>query len=312
MSSPAGAIRDMAPRRAQPNQSMWFNPTDATTRLRATPYLDAPRQRYQSDQFDRGYQRKEEKGVYQIESNATEQQPEGFHATFEPEEEELTYSDDGFDEVFVNFVGIEAVCSKCRSSFPSKSKLHPQIKFGCVGEASPSASPQPSSSIPVIVSKAVHTSLGLGFSFRGWTYATTAVTLAPEHLPQSSDPDSTTCLDTGYGVTLVDKHWLLKHLPDQKINTMSTPLKVRGIGALKHESSEFADLSLYFPGKNSVGDLVYAALQCEIHLVEDLRTNLLIGNDIMSPEAMVIDLGRKTALIGTCGVTIDVNARQQG
>lgn len=41
---------------------------------------------------------------------------------------------------------------------------------------------QPSSFIPIIVLKAVHASLGSGFSFRGWTYATTAVMLTPEHL----------------------------------------------------------------------------------------------------------------------------------
>ena len=93
---------------------------------------------------------------------------------------------------------------------------------------------------------------------------------------------------------------------------MSTPLKVKGIGASKHKSSEFAALSLYFPGKNAVGDLVYASLWCEIYLVEGLRANLLIGNDIMSPEAVVIDLGKKTAVIGACGVSIDVNARQRG
>lgn len=86
-------------------------------------------------------------------------------------------------------------------------------------------------------------------------------------------------------------------------------MKVRGIGASKHKSSEFAALSLYFPGKNNVGDLVYAALQCDIYLVEGLRANLLISNDIMSPEAMVIDLGKKTALIGICEVTIDINTK---
>ena len=48
-----------------------------------------------------------------------------------------------------------------------------------------------------------------------------------------------------------------------------------------------------------------------MHLVEGLRANLLIGNDIMSPEAMIIDFGKKTALIGACEVTIDVNAKQR-
>ena len=69
---------------------------------------------------------------------------------------------------------------------------------------------------------------------------------------------------------------------------------------------------MYFSGKNNVGDLVYASLQYEIYLIEGLRANLLIGNDIMSPEAMVIDLGKMTALIGACRVTINVDAKQRG
>lgn len=141
-------------------------------------------------------------------------------------------------------------------------------------------------------------------------YATASITLTLEHLPPSSDPDSLACLDTGCRVTLVDQDWLLKHLPHQKISTMSTSLKVRGIGASKHESAEFAALSLYFPGKNDAGQLVYAALNCEIHLVKGLQANLLIGNDILSPEGVVIDISRKSALIRSCVVTISINAKQ--
>lgn len=166
----------------------------------------ALRQPYQSNPPYSGYQRGNEKRIYQITDEDTDQHLESFYTTFETEEEELASLDKGFDEVFVNFVGIEAVCSKCRSSFPSKSKLHTHIKSDCVGDALPPTSPQPSSSIPVIVSKAVYISLGLGLSFRGWTYTTAAVTLAPENFSQSSDPNFTACLDTGCRVTLVDKH----------------------------------------------------------------------------------------------------------
>ena len=58
--------------------------------------------------------------------------------------------------------------------------------------------------------------------------------------------------------------------------------------------------------------MVYSALWYKIHLVEGLRANFLVGNNIMSPEAIVINLGKKTAIIGTCKVSIDVNARQRG
>ncbi len=91
---------------------------------------------------------------------------------------------------------------------------------------------------------------------------------------------------------------------------MSTLLKVRGIGASNHELGEFATLLLYFPGKINVGQLVYTSLTCEIHLIKDLRANLLIRNDIMSPEGFVIDAKGKKALIRIYKVTIPINARQ--
>lgn len=113
-------------------------------------------------------------------------------------------------------------------------------------------------------------------------------------------------------MTLVNKDWLSRQLPGQKNSTMSTPLKVRGIGALKHKSEEFTALFLYFPRKDGAGKLVYASVRCEIHLVGGLRANLLIGNDIMSPENFVIDIEKKSTLIRSCGVTIPISARQRG
>ena len=182
-----------------------------------------------------------------------EDEPEGFYTTFGDEADEISYSDEGFDKVAVNFVRIETSCTRCHATFPSRSKLHSHLKSNCLETSSPSLPAQAPSPISVIASKAVHRSFGSGLAFRGWTYATTLITLTSEHLPPDSNPDSTACLDTGYGVTLIDKTWVSKHLPMQKVNTMSTPLKVRGIGASKHKSGEFAALSLYFPGRNDAG-----------------------------------------------------------
>lgn len=90
---------------------------------------------------------------------------------------------------------------------------------------------------------------------------------------------------------------------------MSTHLKVREKKASKHESGEFDGLLLYFPEKNNARQLVYTSLTYKIHLVEDLRANLLIGNDIMSSKSFVIDVKGKKALIGSCKVTILIDAR---
>lgn len=91
--------------------------------------------------------------------------------------------DKGFNDVFINFVRIKAVCSKCHLLFLSKLKLHIHLKSDCMGEVLPSASFQLLSSIPVIVSKAVHASLESSVEFRGWINTIAAITLAPNHLP---------------------------------------------------------------------------------------------------------------------------------
>lgn len=69
-----------------------------------------------------------------------EDQLEGFHTTFDVDKEDVLYSDEGFNEVIVNFVRIETFYLKCYSSFLSKLKLYKDIKAKCVGEALPSFS----------------------------------------------------------------------------------------------------------------------------------------------------------------------------
>ncbi len=146
----------------------------------------------------------------------------------------MIYSEEGFDEIAVNFVGIETSCTKYRATFPSRSKLYNHLKNGCLERSLPALLTLAALSIPIIASKTVHQSFGLGLLFGGWTYTIALITLTPEHLPSDSDLDLTACLDTRCGVTLVDKAWLSKRLPMQKINTMSTLLRVRGIGSSKH------------------------------------------------------------------------------
>lgn len=53
-------------------------------------------------------------------------------------------------------------------------------------------------------------------------------------------------------------------------------------------------------------------MTCKIHLVEGLRANLLIGNDIMSLEGFIIDVTKRCVLIGSCGITVPIDVRQSG
>ena len=92
---------------------------------------------------------------------------------------------------------------------------------------------------------------------------------------------------------------------------MSTPLKIRGIGASKHEFTQFTKLSLFFPREKDKGQKVYSSFKCELHLVEGFRANMLIGNDILAPENFVLNIGLGHVVVGSCGVKITINARQK-
>lgn len=79
--------------------------------------------------------------------------------------------------------------------------------------------------------------IGSDLASRRWTYTTVAITLIILVFLFKLDPSTIACLDTGCAVTLIDKVWLLRQHPQQKIKEISIFLKVRGIGSLKHESA---------------------------------------------------------------------------
>ena len=202
------------------------------------------------------------------------------------------------------------MCDCC--STQSCSALYRHIKSGCnVLERSAVAetSAEPLSSRPVLRFAAKLSALGSGLAFRGWSYITTLITFDPMILPAISDPDTLVYLDTGCGVSLVDKARLAKKHSFQKISTMPVPLKVRGISASRYESEEFALTTLYMPGLDQKGLEVYACINCKLHLVEGLKANMLIGNNVFCTKGFIINFASASAHILSCGVTIVINAR---
>ena len=204
------------------------------------------------------------------------------------------------------------MCDRYSASFQSCSALYRHIKSGCNALeriAVVKTGSDPPFSRPILCSAAKLSAPSSGLAFRGWSYATSLITFDPALLPAVSDPDTSVCLDTGCGVSLVDKTWLAKKHSSQKISTMPVPLKVRGIGTSRHESNEFALTALYIPGLDREGSEVYACIKCKLHLVEDLKANMLIGNNIFCTEGFTINLASAFAHILSCGVTIVINAR---
>lgn len=78
----------------------------------------------------------------------------------------------------------------------------------------------------------------------------------------------------------------------EKILKMATPLKVRGIGSPRYESDKFVFISLHFPDINLTNRLAYAHIYRELYIVEGLKANMLIGNNILPMERVIINLAK--------------------
>lgn len=92
---------------------------------------------------------------------------------------------------------------------------------------------------------------------------------------------------------------------------MSTHLKFRGKEASKYKSVQFAQLFLFFSGKNNKEQKVYTSIRCELYLVEGLRANILMGNNILAPESFVLNVGLGHSLMESCRVKITFRAIQR-
>lgn len=103
----------------------------------------------------------------------------------------------------------------------------------------------------------------------------------------------------------------MRYLPKQKISTISTPLKVRKIKVSRYKFKEFVALFLNFSEIDSIGKLVYILLRYKIHLIKGQRANLLIGNNIILSKNFVIDIKKRTILIGSYAVIVPISIKQK-
>ena len=279
-------------------------------------------------------------GYWQYHDSQEEGAEEAFHNwEHECDEQEPTQQQETSD---VNFVqpakSTDHHCHLCRTSFPSRNRLFQHLKEQCWSDAETTAKteksvarptePTANSDVleanfatPVIKSDAVpDKSKQPGFGFRGWKYATIKVQWSGSRYSSNSEEITEVCLDTGCSVTLIDRTYLKRVLPNVEIKKMSTPMPVRGVGNKIVRTDEYVQIEMFVPGsiggkngskdnKDSLGSFIM-----EAHIVDDLKANMLIGIDNLEPQGISIDFNSATAKIGACQnltVPINIHARTQ-
>lgn len=90
---------------------------------------------------------------------------------------------------------------------------------------------------------------------------------------------------------------------------MPVSLKVKGIGASKYKSGEFALTIIYIPGLDKEGSEFYISISCELHLVDGLKANILMGNDVLYMEGFAINLSNTSVLAHSFDMKINITTR---
>ena len=144
----------------------------------------------------------------------------------------------------------------------------------------------------------------IDFEFRNWSYVKDNVSLI------ENEKKSDVCFDTDVNVILIDVAFFKKQNFDVSIRQMTTSFTMRDLDISQHQNLDYAILSMYFDDvKND--NFVKALIRREVHLVDNLKINMLIENDVIVSEDVVFDLVKKQALIDNCEVTIAFDVRSR-
>ena len=179
-----------------------------------------------------------------------------------------------------------AVCRTCKDTFPSSNALFQHLNKSLHFLRSRK------SRRSIVASKAPRHKVGTGTAYKDFNYCEARYQLSPK----SPKPESWGCVDTGSGMSLVDESVLKAGAPSGK-RTTNSPVHIKGVGDELFLSKESVVLDVFFP---DVTNTRLAKIRREFHIVQEMECGLLIGNDIIDPEGIVIDLTKKKMQISTC------------
>ena len=88
-------------------------------------------------------------------------------------------------------------------------------------------------------------------------------------------------------------------------------MKIREIEFSKYETFEYIIQNLYFSKLDDKDHKMLIYIRRELYIVDDLRTKMLIGNDILELKDFVINVINKKTRINNCKIEIKIFFRSR-
>ena len=139
------------------------------------------------------------------------------------------------------------------------------------------------------------------FAFRNYHYAIIHISW------QLADEKKKTCVDTDCIITIIDRIFISATAEIKKI---TTKIFIRELRFKIHHFDEFFVLTFYMKEMLLDNTRAFAQITREIHIVDDLKTNMLIEADILTPKRMIINFATQNLSIDSCrNIIVFMNSR---
>ena len=140
--------------------------------------------------------------------------------------------------------------------------------------------------------------------YRDWNYAKIDVALFEKV------ESKFVCIDTESEVIIANRRFFFRQNFDLFIRIMITSFTIRKIVIDQHQTSEYVIASMYFLDQKN-DKIVKIIIRREIHLINNLKINMLIDNDVIDSEKWNIDNEHSKTTIDSCDVTISIDIRRR-
>ena len=122
------------------------------------------------------------------------------------------------------------------------------------------------------------------------------------------------CLNIDCFMTITDRKILQQHFSNSVIKQLSSSISMRNIDNIMHHIFDYAVLTLYHDDQLIDKIDVIDKFQIEIHLIDDLKINILIDNDVLIAQQIKLNLAQQIVQLDSCQnhvVLINVLVKQK-
>ena len=191
-------------------------------------------------------------------------------------------------------------CHRCNEEFSFNNKLHYhvrrcKVKPATAAEASCNLAAAGASRI---IRSSVSPDAAPGSGFRSWRYAQLTANINFKN----SDQLVKICSDIGAGPSLDDREFITKQISNyaDRIVRRSKALKINDIESTAVTTNECISVDFSIPGEAN-GKPATACFTRYVYLVNDLKANILLDNDILGPKDIVLHVEKGKLTIDSCG-----------